>query len=158
MITTVITDFSRVILFPKDKTYIESLNKLYREKQSLPDFSFHDHYEFNDLLLKYFDEIKDNISLHIFTTGNIQELPVVKTRIEGIFKTIFSVQDIGYKKTDPEAYEYILKRLDKTADETVFIDDTLKNIETARQVGIHTILYKDNATLFYSLSNLLTKD
>lgn len=155
MIKTIISDLSRVILFPKDTKFTGELNSLYREKSTLKDFAFHDEFVFNDVLLKYFDQVKNDYQLIIFTTGTIQNVPVVKKRLETIFQEVFSVIDIGHNKATATAYEYILKHIDKQPEETIFIDDTVQNIAAAKQAGIHTVHFTTNEEVLRKLSVLL---
>lgn len=48
-------------------------------------------------------------------------------------------QHIGVRKPYPESFQYILKEQGLNVSETLFIDDTLKNIEGAKAVGLQTI-------------------
>lgn len=45
-------------------------------------------------------------------------------------------------KPDPAIFELTLKRIKRTAQECLFIDDSLSNIETAHRLGFHTILFQ----------------
>lgn len=54
---------------------------------------------------------------------------------------ILSYQD-KVVKPDPAIYKLFLERFKLTAEECVFLDDTLKNIEAAEAVGIHGICFK----------------
>jgi len=60
---------------------------------------------------------------------------------------IFPVQiiscEIGMRKPDKEIYEFVLKKLDVEADECIFVDNNLKNVEGAKDVGINAILFED---------------
>jgi HAD superfamily hydrolase (TIGR01549 family) len=47
--------------------------------------------------------------------------------------------EIGLRKPYPEAFLYILNKQHLKPEQTLFIDDTLKNIEGAKQVGLQTI-------------------
>lgn len=51
---------------------------------------------------------------------------------------ILSYQD-KLIKPDPAIYELLLRRYDLKADESVFLDDTLVNVEAAEKAGIHGI-------------------
>ena len=53
-------------------------------------------------------------------------------------KTYYS-HEMGLRKPYPESYLYILNEQQLRPEETLFIDDTLKNIEGAKQVGLQTI-------------------
>ncbi len=46
---------------------------------------------------------------------------------------------IGFRKPEKEAYEIILRENDLHPEHTLFIDDTLPNVEAARALGIHAI-------------------
>jgi putative hydrolase of the HAD superfamily len=62
-----------------------------------------------------------------------------------LFEKAFYSHLIGYRKPDIEAFEYVIKQADVIAEETVFIDDTLPNIESAGKAGLQTIyITKDN--------------
>jgi FMN phosphatase YigB (HAD superfamily) len=40
-----------------------------------------------------------------------------------------------------EIYEHTLQKLDVRADEALFLDDRLENVEGARAVGMHSLLF-----------------
>ena len=44
-------------------------------------------------------------------------------------------------KPDPAIYKLLLERLGSAAEETLFLDDKLENIEAARQLGIHALQF-----------------
>jgi epoxide hydrolase-like predicted phosphatase len=47
--------------------------------------------------------------------------------------------EMGLRKPDPESFQYILNQQKLSPSETLFIDDTLKNVEAAAKLGIQTI-------------------
>jgi len=51
----------------------------------------------------------------------------------------YSVRQV---KPDVEIYETLLKKYQLTADECVFIDDRMENIEGAEKAGIHGICFE----------------
>lgn len=55
------------------------------------------------------------------------------------FVKAYYSHEMGLRKPDPESYLYILEEQKLNASETLFIDDTIKNIEAANQVGLQTI-------------------
>lgn len=57
-------------------------------------------------------------------------------------------------KPDKEIYEALLKNYNLKAEESVFIDDTLVNIEKANELGIHGIWFKNVKSLREELSKL----
>ncbi len=46
---------------------------------------------------------------------------------------------IGYRKPNASAFEYVLEKHKLIAAETVFIDDSINNIEAAQELGLQTI-------------------
>jgi putative hydrolase of the HAD superfamily len=54
---------------------------------------------------------------------------------------------MGFRKPDPESYQSIIDEQNLDVSETLFIDDTLKNIEAARQLGLQTIHLQKPATI-----------
>lgn len=55
--------------------------------------------------------------------------------------------ELGYRKPYPELFTRLLKLENLSASETLFIDDTAKNIEGAAAAGLQTILLLPPATL-----------
>jgi putative hydrolase of the HAD superfamily len=58
-------------------------------------------------------------------------------------------------KPEPAIFEHLLATHDLNAAETVFIDDSAKNVEGARACGLHAVLFKDAAQCERELSTLL---
>ncbi|MBR4344742.1 MAG: HAD family phosphatase [Lachnospiraceae bacterium] len=58
-------------------------------------------------------------------------------------------------KPDPEIYLLLLSKYGLKAEETVFIDDTKKNIDAAVKLGIHGIQYKEKDQAHEELKKLL---
>lgn len=142
MITTILSDFSRVILNPKDKNYTGTLNELHKDlSEKNIDYSFFNYFEFNDEILNLYRQLKAKYSINVFTTGTIQNRPEIKQVIDPIFEHIYSAKDYGLDKKKPEAYLYIAKKLNNKPNEIIFIDDQLVNIFAAKKAGLHTINY-----------------
>ena len=58
---------------------------------------------------------------------------------DDFFEKAYYSQFLGLRKPYPESFQAIVKEQEILPSETLFIDDTLKNIETARQLGFQTI-------------------
>ena len=73
MITTILSDFSRVILNPKDKNYKGTLNGLNKELlEKEVKYLFFNYFEFNKEILNLYIQLKEKYSINVFTTGTIQ--------------------------------------------------------------------------------------
>ena len=59
------------------------------------------------------------------------------------FRGIVVSGEIGMVKPDPEIFHHLAQRYDLIPAETVFIDDHLPNIESARRLGFRTIHFAD---------------
>jgi|APSaa5957512622_1039677.scaffolds.fasta_scaffold04663_6 HAD superfamily hydrolase (TIGR01549 family) len=143
MIKAIISDLSRVILFSKDKNYTGSLNSFHSEKLKDGDYNFWEYFELNGQLVKQYQELSKKCNLYIFTTQYIQEYPPIKTKLEKFIKKVFIANDIGFKKDQPEAFQYILDELQLQPEEIIYIDDLERNIIAAKSLSIKTIHYKD---------------
>lgn len=69
-----------------------------------------------------------------------------------LFEKAFYSHLIGYRKPDVEAFGYVIKQSDVNAAETVFIDDTLPNIESAAKAGLQTIYITKEKDMLESLA------
>lgn len=160
MIKTLLFDFSRVLLHPTDQTYTGSLNNLHRELKEDDSYYLFNYFELNQEILDFAKTIKDKfkqslppseIKLCIFTTDIIQNDPLIKEKIDPIFDKIYSANELGITKRDPESYKFIADDLGVKPEEIFFTDDTEGNIEAAKEAGLRTYLFVDNEGLIKCL-------
>lgn len=71
-----------------------------------------------------------------------------------VLDRIFLSYEIGFRKPDREAYEFVLSFLKARPEECVFIDDREENIAAAENLGIKTILFLNNKQLKKKLKDL----
>jgi len=144
MITTILSDFSRVVLIPKNNKYSGTLNELHKNLSvKSMNYSFFDYFEFNDEILNLYSHLKTKYSINIFTTGTIQNRPEVRQIIDPIFEHIYTAKDYGLDKKQSDAYLFISNKLNRKPSEIIFIDDQTDNIAAAKRAGLHTIHYLD---------------
>jgi epoxide hydrolase-like predicted phosphatase len=79
-------------------------------------------------------------------------------RILDFFDLVFCSGDEGVVKPDAMPFEVTLERLGVQPGEAVFIDDTTENVEAARKLGLHGILFTTAEELEDELNLLLSKD
>ncbi len=151
MIKALLFDFSRTLLFPKDRSYKEGLNSLHKKLSENSDYKLFDHFELNTEVTNYLEKIKSKVLIYMFTSEYIQETPDLKPIISNIFVKIISAKNMNLDKKNPSSYEIICKELKIKPEEIVFIDDSTENIKAAKTVGLKTIRYTDNETLFNDL-------
>jgi len=52
--------------------------------------------------------------------------------------------DVGVRKPERAMFEHLLRKTGARADEIVFVDDSIANLDAAAAFGIQTILFADN--------------
>ena len=57
-------------------------------------------------------------------------------------------------KPEKEIYHVLLKRYQLEASQSLFIDDSIANIETARHIGFHTIHFANGTNLEHELKSM----
>ncbi len=155
MITTLLVDFSRTLLLPKEKTYEGKLNDLYRQITTESGYKFFDFYSLNDELLDFLEPLKDKFNLAIYTTEVIQNDPAIKPHLDNIFAQVFTAHDLGTYKRDPNGYKIISQKLNVSPENILFIDDMPENIEAAKQAGLQTIQFTTSEEVLKELQSKL---
>ena len=60
-----------------------------------------------------------------------------------LFDVVVDSCDVGLRKPDPAIYRVTCERLGVAPEAAVFLDDTRRHVESARQVGLQAILVRD---------------
>ena len=147
-----VSDFSRVLLFPKDEIYRSGLNKLYGQTSAAGD-RFEDYFKLNEALLIELEKLE--IDKYIFTTGTVQDAPEIKDRVKAVFKKVFNVPMIGVRKADSRAYLKLCSEIGAEPVQVMFIDDTSANVEAAKEAGLHAVVYENNEQILDSINKWL---
>ncbi|RAJ85390.1 putative hydrolase of the HAD superfamily [Chitinophaga dinghuensis] len=98
--------------------------------------------------LQLLQQLRQQYNLYLLSNTNaihlerfnqiLMESRGIPSLAEFFDKTYYS-HLVGLRKPGTEIYEVVLQENGLKAGETVFIDDTLPNIEAAKKVGLHTI-------------------
>jgi HAD superfamily hydrolase (TIGR01509 family) len=80
---------------------------------------------------------------------------IIKNQFDDAFDTLVLSAEVGMMKPQPEIYQLALKQAHVEAQEAAFVDDTPKNVETARALGLHGIVFRDPAQVRENLKALL---
>lgn len=75
-----------------------------------------------------------------------------ETTIEALFDRCYLSYQIGLTKPDPAIFDYLLQQEGLSAEECLFLDDGVKNIETASALGFQTRLVEPEESLDFLLS------
>ena len=124
MIKVILSDFARVILLPKDKSYNGRLDVL-EEKLKREQLNYNplDYFELNQELLEFFQSIKNKIPLYIYTSGSNYTEPGIYDKLTPIFNDFFYSVALGKNKTNPDSYTFLAKKFQQKPVEIFFIDD-----------------------------------
>ena len=87
------------------------------------------------------------------TNWSHETFPIALERFEFLqwFEGIVVSGEEKTRKPFHDIYDLTLKRFDLTAEQTVFIDDNLRNIKAAQQIGINGIHFESPETLINQL-------
>jgi glucose-1-phosphatase len=87
-------------------------------------------------------------SIHYECVMNKYENQFGKKDFDSLFEKAYYSHTAGIRKPYPEAYKWVLTDAGITAAETLFIDDTISNIEGAKQAGLQTIFLEPPAKMW----------
>ena len=99
----------------------------------------------HDKVLEYAKSLKTKFKLGILSNSVKEWVAYHREHYkvdEGFDAAIYSC-DVHSVKPEKHIYEVLLSKLGLQAEECVFIDNHDRNLETAKTLGFHTILYKN---------------
>jgi len=96
---------------------------------------------------RYFMATLNNESLEL------NSYRIRKFDLQRNFTAFFTSCYLGLRKPDPRIYQATLGITQRAPEECVFIDDRPKNLEPARALGMHAILFESAAQLRASLDD-----
>ena len=99
--------------------------------------------------MKYLDELKKLYNTFLLSNTNSIHLNFISTYLQKEFKmsdisekfnkAYYSCR-VGMRKPDEKIYQLLLQENNLVPEETLFLDDSAVNVETAEQLGINVIL------------------
>jgi FMN phosphatase YigB (HAD superfamily) len=148
MVKVLLSDFSHVLVFPKDFSFRGSLSKLVEDE---------DPYFINEELFSFYKKIKEEYSLQLFiyTSGSVYTHSKMQNFVFPLFEKVFTSSGIGFHKNNPEAYLYLAKTIGADPSEIIFVDDSTRNASAAREAGLHGVDYHDNAQTIQTITQIL---
>jgi len=97
-------------------------------------------------VLEYLTMLKSqNCTLHVLTASPHKMLdPCLKRNgIYDLFDNVWSIDDFGLSKSDVRIYKEAIARIGSTEPETLFFDDNIGAVKTAKQAGLYTVAVYD---------------
>ncbi len=95
--------------------------------------------EMRQLILELYGRFK--LSILSNATDHLDHILNEQMKIAGYFEVIVNSHFIGVAKPERQAYEITLERLGDEPGQVLFIDDQIRNIEAAGQLGIHGYVF-----------------
>lgn len=93
----------------------------------------------------FIEKLKKTRKIAFFTNYNEDYWKIIEKRFD--FKKYFDIGLVSYmigaRKPAVKGFEYLLEKLGVKPEEAVFTDDSAKNLENAKQLGIYTIQFKN---------------
>lgn len=90
-----------------------------------------------------------------FTDARNKVRPWVSTELFDVL--VFSAEE-GVCKPDPRIFRKALRELDVEPEAVLFVDDRIRNVEGAREFGIHAIQYQGYTQLLHDLAQYIDLD
>ncbi len=103
--------------------------------------------DFPERRLIFLEELAASKQYRLFLLSNTNEIHIDEEkekmgerfiRFKNAFEAFHLSYELGMRKPDKEIFEFVLNNNNLKASDTLFIDDTLENIEAAIELGIHT--------------------
>lgn len=102
--------------------------------------------EFPKHKLEFLQKLSEENNYKLILLSNTNELHIewvirnvsFYEEFKSYFDKFYLSHEINLRKPDKEIYEFVIKENKLKAVETLFIDDTKDNTDTAKQLGIHT--------------------
>lgn len=120
------------------------------DEYALP--KYRDEIILKDGVFEYISYLKANgCSLNILTASPHKMLdPCLKRNgIYDMFDNVWSTEDFGMVKVNPEIYKEAAKRLGREVGEVAFFDDNIGAVKTAMEAGMFTVaVYDESAAAF----------
>lgn len=157
-ISVLLIDFSFTLCFPKTAETVASLNGLYTELiQNDHSAQTLDHFIINQELLDFFQTLKSNHKLYIFTSGAMHTDPIISKLLQPIFDGFITTTELKLPKSFPDTFKLIANKLNVDTDEILFIDDQQKNVSAAITAGASAIQYTNNHPVISEVKRILQK-
>jgi putative hydrolase of the HAD superfamily len=111
---------------------------------------------FREESLAFLDELKSKYKLFLLSNTNHIHIPVFnkiynsrkrEKPFNGFFEKAYYSCEIGLRKPDAACYDWVLKEEKLVPAKTIFVDDSVQNIDAAKLAGMQTILLETGKTI-----------
>jgi len=137
--------------------YVLDTLQISRDKKHLLEEVFYERAYIDKDLLKQIVEMGREYKIGLLSNYSNDLRPRIEKEwaIGSVFDEIIISCEVGIIKPDPAIFNLMLGRLGVKADESVFIDDRIKNIDGAKKMGFHTIYFTSKEQALEELTLIL---
>ena len=137
--------------------YVLDTLKISRDKKHLLEEVFNERAYIDEDLLKQIMEMGRDYKVGLLSnySNDLRSRIEKEWAIGSVFDEIIISCEVGVVKPDPVIFNLMLDRLGVKADESVFIDDRIKNIDGAKKMGFHTIFFTSSEQALEELALIL---
>ena len=141
----------------KFNEYVLDTLQISREKKHLLEEIFSEKLFIDEDLLKYIVEMGSKYKLGLLSNYSNDLRPKIENEwaLGSVFDEIIISCEVGMIKPDPAIFNLMLARLGVKAEESVFIDDRIKNIDGAKKMGFQTIFFTSKEQALKELAHIL---
>lgn len=145
------------------RTLAEGTKELQKEHPEYKEMIGHYYGRWEEMLGGVIDDnvrvlhlLKKKYPLYGLTNWSAETITIAYDRYDFFrhLKGIVVSGDEKLIKPNPKLYQVMLERYDLKANQSLFIDDNIHNIEVARKMGFHTIQFTKNVDLEKELKEL----
>jgi putative hydrolase of the HAD superfamily len=121
---------------------------------------------FRKASMDYLGELKKQYRVFLFSNTNIIHYEAFleifrqqfgSSHFHDYFEKAYYSHEINLRKPEVNSFEFVIKQNNLVAGETLFIDDTLKNIEGAQAAGLQTLWLQNQMLIEEALPVFLEK-
>ena len=115
----------------------------------------------NKVIIEDIKKLKENYLVGTLSNSTfLNEQVNTRKTCYGLFSFNILSCNVGFRKPEPGIYKILVKKLTKLnidVSETIFVGDRNENLIPARELGLRTILFKENKQMIQDLRKLDVK-
>ncbi len=137
--------------------YVLDTLQMSRENKYLLENILDEEFYIDEELLKIISDMRREYKMGLLSNYSSELRQKIKNEwaLGNAFDEIVISCEVGLVKPDPEIFNLMLDRLGVRADESVFIDDRIKNIDGAKKMGFHTVFFTNKEQALEKLTRIL---
>jgi len=138
------------------KDYAKQLNKPIPDVKRLLTRSFEKNFAVDEKVIDLIKKLKSKgYVISALSNTHKDDAEVYKiNKVYDIFDHVVLSCEVGLVKPDPKIYELCAKKMGLSPEECVFIDDSSKNLPSAKELGMKIILFENVNQLNLELTKL----